>query len=65
MRIWYGSGTQKSGEKHWNIGVHVYQHDELDFKQVVRELDNYLHERYPNTEIKRARSVRVLLGDNR
>jgi len=59
MREWCGRSTKS--KHHWNIGVHVYDDEGIDHKEVARVIDETLQKRFPSSKIIKSPKFEGLL----
>ncbi|GEM_PF-6223774 len=50
MRIWVGKFILKN-KKGRNIGIHVYEHENIDYRNVVKTIVNALENEFPKEEL--------------
>jgi hypothetical protein len=62
MRIWLGGDTK--GRKNKNVGVLVYDDEDIDVRKVIEVVQEGLTKNFPDAEIVEAPSVkRELFGE--
>ncbi len=63
MRIWLGRGVLPSGRKHMNVGVHIYEDENIEVKKVIKIIQDSLARNFPNAEVIKSKAVRELFGE--
>jgi hypothetical protein len=59
MREWCGRGAR--ARPHWNIGVHVYDSENVDPKDVASAIDDTLRKKFPTAQITKSPKFKNLL----
>jgi hypothetical protein len=60
VREWCGR-SERTGNPHWNISVHVYDEEDIDPKEVASTIDDALQRRFPSAQIKKSPSFENLI----